>query len=76
MSMGVNRYPRFMSSQTAQLLDAFEALPDEEKRAFTVEFLRRVVPFDSGPLDDAETAAAADQLFANLDAEEHDALSR
>ena len=59
-----------MSRQTAQLLEAFEALPEEEKRLFTVEFLRRAIPFDSGPLDDEETAQAADQLLAQLDAEE------
>ena len=52
-----------MSNQTAQLLEAFEALPEEEKRVFTVEFLRRAVPFDSGPLDDEETTLAADQLL-------------
>ena len=56
-----------MSSQTAQLLDAFEALPEDEKRVFTVEFLRRAVPFDSGPLDDEETAEAADQLLAGIE---------
>jgi len=56
-----------MSSQTAQLLEAFEALPDDEKRVFTAEFLRRAVPFDSGPLDDLETAEAADQLLAGLE---------
>jgi hypothetical protein len=28
-----------MSSQAAQLLEAFEALPEDEKRVFTVEFL-------------------------------------
>jgi hypothetical protein len=56
-----------MSSQTAQLLEAFEALPEDEKRVFTVEFLRRAVPFDSGPLDDAEPAAAADQLLASFE---------
>ncbi len=65
-----------MSKQTAELLEAFEALPEEEKRTFTVEFLRRVVPFDSGPLDDEETADAADQLFAALEAEENGASSR
>jgi hypothetical protein len=65
-----------MSKQTAQLLEAFEALPEQEKRVFTVEFLRRAVPFDSGPLDDAETALAADQLFGELEAEENDAESR
>lgn len=60
-----------MSRQTAQLLEAFEALPEEEKQTFTVEFLRRAIPFDSDPLDDAETARAADDILALLDAEEH-----
>ena len=58
---------RSMSSQTAQLLEAFEALPEDEKRVFTVEFLRRAVPFDSGPLDDVEIADAADDLLASLE---------
>ena len=65
-----------MSNQSAQLLQAFEALPKEEKRAFTEEFLRRAIPYDSGPLDDEETASAADQLFRTLDAEECNASSR
>jgi hypothetical protein len=56
-----------MSSQIAQLLRAFEALPEDEKRLFTMEFLRRAAPFDSGPLDDSETASAADQLLASLE---------
>jgi len=56
-----------MSRQTADLLDAFEALPEEEKRIFTAEFLRRAIPYDSGPLDDAETAQAADDLLAQFD---------
>jgi hypothetical protein len=42
-------------------------LPDDEKRKFTVEFLRRAVPFDSGPLDDSEMADAADELLASLE---------
>jgi hypothetical protein len=65
-----------MSKQTAELLEAFDALPEEEKRVFTVEFLRRAVPFDSGPLDDGETASAADQLFGALTTEEDDAEPR
>ncbi len=65
-----------MSTQTAELLEAFEALPPDEKRVFTAEFLRRAIPFDSGPLDDEETAHAADSLFALLDAEENDATKR
>ena len=65
-----------MSRQTADLLEAFEALPEEEKRVFTAEFLRRAIPFDSGPFDDAETADAADQLFALMDAAEDDSGPR
>lgn len=59
-----------------QLLEAFEALPEDEKRTFTAEFLRRAIPFDSGPLDDEETAHAADQVLALLDSEENDTNSR
>lgn len=65
-----------MSTETSQLLEAFDALPEDEKRVFTAEFLRRALPFDSGPLDDEETARAADHLFAQIDAEENDAGSR
>lgn len=68
-----------MSRQTSQWLEAFDALPTEEQRAFTAEFFRRAIPFDSGPLDDEETARAADEIFSMLDAEEadeHDAPSR
>ena len=65
-----------MSSQTADLLEAFEALPDEEKRTFTADFLRRAIPFNSGPLDDDETASATDELFALIDAEEDESGAR
>jgi hypothetical protein len=65
-----------MSGQTKQLLEAFDGLPAEEKGIFTAEFLRKTIPFDSGPYDDQETADAADRLFAMLDAEENDARSR
>ena len=56
-----------MSRQTTQLLEEFEALPDEEKRAFTVELLRRVGPFESGPLEDSEIAEAGDRLMAEIE---------
>ena len=65
-----------MSRQTSQILDAFDALTEEDKKVFTAEFMRRAIPYDSGPLDDEETAHAADQLFAMLEAEENDAHSR
>ena len=65
-----------MSRQTAELLDAFEALPEQEKRIFAAEVLRRAIPFDSGPLDDIETSRAADELLAGLDSEENAAGQR
>lgn len=65
-----------MSRQTSQLLEAFDALLAEDQREFTVEFLRRTIPFHSPALDDEETARAADELFRMLDKEEHDASSR
>ena len=76
VSIRHSRYSKLMSRQTSQLLDAFDALPEEEKRIFTVEFFRRAVPYDSGPLEDEETAHAADALFAALDAEKDDAGPR
>ena len=48
-----------MSRDTEALLDAFEHLPVEERRAFTQEVLRRSRPFDSGPLEDEEIGAAS-----------------
>lgn len=65
-----------MSKQASQLLEAFEALPPDEQRIFTAKLLRKAIPFDSGPLDDSETARAGDELFALLDPEENDARSR
>jgi hypothetical protein len=52
-----------MTQQTKTLLDAFETLPPEEKRAFTDEILRRSLPFDSGSLSDEEIGNASSHLF-------------
>jgi hypothetical protein len=54
-----------MRRQRKDLPEAFEA----------VEFFRRAMPFDTGPLEDDETARAADQLFAAPDTEGNDAQS-
>jgi hypothetical protein len=64
-----------MSKQTLQLLEAFESLPPEEKRVFTAEFLKRAIPFDSGPIEDREIGETGRSLFAMLDQEEDDARS-
>jgi hypothetical protein len=67
-----------MSEQTAQLLDAFEALPSDDKQAFAVEIMRRTreLPFDSGPITDEEIGEAGKALFALLDQEENAAHPR
>ncbi|OFW33139.1 MAG: hypothetical protein A3J28_14055 [Acidobacteria bacterium RIFCSPLOWO2_12_FULL_60_22] len=56
-----------MTRETTTLLQAFESLPAEEKRAFAQEVLRRSLPFDSGPLADEEIDAASAALFESLD---------
>ena len=63
-------YDVFMSRDTEALLDAFEHLPVEKKRAFTEEVLRRSLPFDSGPLEDEEIGAASAALFESLEEED------
>jgi hypothetical protein len=65
-----------MSRETQALLDAFERLPAEEKRAFTDEVLRRSLPFDSGPLADEDFAAVSDALWQSLDEKGGDAPAR
>ena len=56
-----------MSRDPQALLEAFEHLPAEEKRAFTEELLRRSLPFDSRPLEDEEIGTASSALFASLE---------
>ena len=63
----MGRYDVFMSRDTEALLDAFEHLPVEEKRAFTQGALRRSLPFDSEPLEDEEIGAASAALFESLE---------
>jgi hypothetical protein len=65
-----------MTRETTALLDAFEHLPSEEKRAFTEEVLRRSLPFDSGPLQDEEIGAASATLFRTLDEQDADPAAR
>ena len=61
-----------MRRDTQALLEAFEHLAAEEKRAFTEEVLRRSPPFDSGPLTDEEIGADANTLWQSLDEEDRD----
>ena len=59
-------YAGIMTQATKTLLDAFETLPVDERRAFANEILRRSLPFDSGPLTDDEIGAASSELFQSL----------
>ena len=56
-----------MTRQTEELLEAFDQLPEAERRIFTQEVLRRVLPFESGPLTEEAIGAASDALFKALD---------
>jgi hypothetical protein len=60
-----------VSTATAQLIAEFEALPDEEKKIFVREVIQRVLPYDSGSLDDQEIALDGDKLTAMLEQEEN-----
>jgi len=61
-----------MSVEAADLLAAFETLPTSEKQVFVKELLRRLPPYDSGPLDDGVAAQAGDELAALLGEEERE----
>ncbi len=65
-----------MTSKTQALLEAFDHLPADEKRAFANEVLRRSLPFDSGPLRDEEIGAASATLFESLDQEDANPKTR
>lgn len=56
-----------MTRQTEELLEAFEQLPEEERPTFAQAVLRRVLPFESGPLTEGEIGAASDALFKSFD---------
>ena len=65
-----------MSRDTQALLEAYEHLSAEEKRAFTEEVLRCSLPFDSGPLEDEEIGAVSAALFESLEEKDADPEAR
>jgi len=65
-----------MSRDSQALLEAFERLPEPERRAFMDEVLRRSLPFDSGPIEDEEIGAASSRLFESLDEKDGDSPAR
>jgi hypothetical protein len=67
-----------MSEQTLHLLNAFDALLSDDKQTFVVEIMRRAreLPFDSGPIADAEIGETCKAVFALLEQEENAAHTR
>ena len=59
-----------MTQATQQLLEQFEALPDEERSEFVTELARRVALAPHGAPTDDDLIAAADRLFLDLDRRE------
>jgi hypothetical protein len=65
-----------MSRDAEAVLQAFDVLRNEDKRAVAEEVLRRSMPFDSGAIEDAEIGAASIALFESLSREDDDSRPR
>jgi hypothetical protein len=57
-----------MTASVQQLLNSFDALPDNEKREAAVAVLQRILRDVPGDLPEDSLVAAADVLFLELDA--------
>lgn len=56
-----------MTNAARQLLDSFEALPDQEKHEVLSQLLRRLIDSSYASLSDEELTQAADSLFQEYD---------
>jgi hypothetical protein len=59
-----------MSEAAKKLVDAFDALPPDERRNVVREILRRAVLFYHDFPSDEELIIAADDIFSDLDSHE------
>jgi hypothetical protein len=59
-----------MTRATRELLDAFEALPDDERSELVAELARRVALAPHDVPTDQDLLAAADRLLVDLDRRE------
>jgi predicted HAD superfamily phosphohydrolase len=57
-----------MTTAVQQLLNSFDALPDADKHAATIEILRRISA--KGDVAESTFVEVADELFSRLDSEE------
>jgi hypothetical protein len=65
-----------MNRFVQQLLDAFDKLPEAERRQAAAEIFRRSSPTGEGNLPEAALSQAAEALFQALEAEEASKASR
>lgn len=65
-----------MTAAVQQLLNAFDALPDEDKRQAAVEILRRFGNGAEGDVPEDALVEMADELFCALDREEANRAQR
>jgi hypothetical protein len=56
-----------VNTQSQQLLESFEGLPEEEKHQVVAEILRRTFNQDISSLTDDELTLSAEALFLDLD---------
>lgn len=68
-------YALGVSTETANLLAAFERLSPAEQREFTAVIVRRAAQIEYGEITDEELTASAARVFEMLDKEE-DAAAR
>ena len=59
-----------MTESVNELLNAFDALSDAERRVAAAEVLRRVLEGESGDVPEDGLTAAAEELFLELDERE------
>ncbi len=59
-----------MSTAVQGLLDAFDRLPEDDRRDAVIEILKRVGQMDYPPLSDEALAQIADESFQQYDADE------
>lgn len=61
-----------MTEPVNELLNAFDALSDAERRVAAAEVLRRVLQDEPGDLEEDALTAAAEDLFLELDERERE----
>lgn len=59
-----------MTANAQELLNAFDALPDDDKQQVAIEILRRLNGTLAGDLPERTLVEAANELFCSLDQEE------